>query len=130
MRKFIAIVFLLIYANVGLAMAINFHFCSGHLSQVSLVKIGFHSACCCKTKDMASDCCKDEVVLVKADNHQSQTSLALPESGFKILALPALIPQDENLCNLQNQGILLPLFSRLRSPHNADIFLAVRNLRI
>ena len=129
MRKFIAIVFLLIYANVGLAMAINFHFCSGHLSQVSLVKIGFHSACCCKTKDKASDCCKDEVVLVKADNHQSQASLALPESGFKILALPALIPQDEIRYNLKQEE-KLPSFTRLRSPHTADIFLAVRNLRI
>lgn len=129
MRKFIAIGFLLIYANVGLAMAINFHFCSGHLSQVSLVKIGFHSACCCKTKDMASDCCKDQVVLVKADNHQSQTSLALPESGFKILALPALIPQDEIRYNLKQEE-KLPSFTRLRSPHTADIFLAVRNLRI
>jgi len=129
MRKFIALVFVLIYANVGLAMAINFHFCSGHLSQVSLLKIDFHSSCCCKTKNMASDCCKDEVLLVKADNHQSQTTLALPESGFKILALPALIPQDETLFNLKRQE-KLPAFTRLRSPHITDIFLAVRNLRI
>jgi hypothetical protein len=130
MRKFIAIVFLLIYASVGFAMAINFHFCGNHLSQVSLVKINFHSACCCKTKNTANDCCKDGVVLVKSDNHQVQPSLALPEPGFKILAGPALIPQNENLYNLQNQGILFPLFSKLRSPRIADIFLAVRNLRI
>lgn len=78
---------------------------------------------------MASDCCKDQVVLVKADNHQSQTSLALPESGFKILALPALIPQDEIRYNLKQEE-KLPSFTRLRSPHTADIFLAVRNLRI
>ncbi len=129
MRKFIAIVFLLIYANVGLAMAINFHFCSGHLSQVSLIKTGSPSTCCCKTKDMASDCCKDEVLLVKADNHQSQTTLVLPESGFKILALAALIPQDETLYNLKCKE-KLPTFTRLRSPHITDIFLAVRNLRI
>ncbi len=129
MRKFIAIVFLLIYANVGLAMAINFHFCSGHLSQVSLIKIGFHSACCCKTKSMAGECCKDELVLVKADNHQAQTSLAFPESGFKILVLPALIPQDGTPYNLLHQE-KLPSFTRLRSLHIADIFLAVRNLRI
>lgn len=129
MRKFIAIVFLLVYANVGLAMAIDFHFCNGHLSQVSIVKIDFHSACCCKTKSMANNCCKDEVVVVKADKHQTQPLLVLTESGFKILALPALMPKDENLYNLQNQEIL-PSFTRLRSPYITDIFLAVRNLRI
>ena len=129
MRKFIAMVFLLIYANVGLAMAINFHFCSGHLSQVSLIKIGFHPVCCCNAKDIVSDCCKDEVAFVKADNHQTQTSLTLPESGLKILALPALITQEGTSFNLKPEG-KLPAFTRLRSPHNPDIFLAVRNLRI
>ena len=129
MRKFIAIVFLLIYANVGFAMAINFHFCSGHLSHVSLIKIGFHSVCCCKTKNITSDCCKDEVVFIKPDNHQTQTSLALPESGFKILAFPALITRDETPYNLKHEE-KLPAFTRLRSLDNADIFLAVRNLRI
>ena len=129
MRKFIAMVFLLIYANVGLAMAINFHFCSGHLSQVSLIKIGTHSVCCCNAKDIASDCCKDEVVFVKADNHQTQTSLALPVLGVKILALPALITQDGTSYNLKHEG-KLPGFTMLRSPHNTEILLAVRNLRI
>lgn len=129
MRKFIAIVFLLVYTNVGLAMAINFHFCSGHLSQVSLIKTDFHSGCCCKTKSMANDCCKDEVVLVKPDTHQSQTALALPESGFKILALPPVVHRGETLYNLQDLE-KRSSFTRLRSPRIEDIFLAVHNLRI
>jgi hypothetical protein len=130
MRKFSAIVFMLIYANIGLAMAINFHFCNGHLSQVSLIKIYTLSTCCCKSKSMANDCCKNEVVLVKPDNHQSQTSLAIPESGFKILTLPVLLQQNAGLYASQNESPVLPVFSRLRSPRIGNIFLAIRNLRI
>ena len=129
MRKFIAIVFLIIYANVGFAMAINFHFCSGHLSQLSLIKIGYHSVCCCKTKEIASDCCKDEVVLVKADKHQFQTSLTFSESESKIVVIPGVVSQDETLYNFKDRD-KLRAFNRLRSPYDNEIFLAVRNLRI
>lgn len=124
-----AIVLLLIYANVGLATAINIHFCNGHLAKVSLAKINFRSACCCETENMEKDCCKDEVVLVKSDNHQSQTSLVVPESGFKILSMLAVVLQDETSYYLQNYK-KLPSSLRLRNPHITDIFLAIHSLRI
>jgi hypothetical protein len=128
MRKFIAILLLLIYANVGFTAAINFHFCKGHLSKVSLVNVKFHSSCCCKTNNMADGCCKDKILLSKSDNHQSQIFSILPETGFKILLIPAFIPQSEPLYNFRNQQKLF--FTRLRSPQIADIFLVIRNLRI
>ncbi|WP_430324099.1 HYC_CC_PP family protein, partial [Salmonella enterica] len=81
--------FLLIYANVGLATAVNLHFCNGHISKVSLIKGGLHKICCCKTKSMTNSCCKDEVLLSKSDSHQVQTTTILPELNFKILTLPA-----------------------------------------
>lgn len=130
MRKFIAIVFLLVYANVGLAMVINFHFCSGHLSKISLAEINFHSSCCCKTKSMGSDCCKDETVLVKAENHQAQAVQEMPDSGFKILPLTTLIPLTNGLFNFDTEKMAYSLFFRKRSPLPNDIFLTTRNLRI
>ena len=129
MRKFIAIVFLLIYANVGLAMAIDFHFCNGQLSKISFAKVNHNSSCCCKTQNMPKGCCNDERIIVKADKHQSQTSLAFSESGFKIILSPQLVSQDEPLYTFRNREKLLS-FSRLRSPDDKEIFLTVRNLRI
>jgi hypothetical protein len=130
MRKFIAIFFLLVYANVGLATAIDFHFCGGHLSNISFAKINPHSSCCCKTKSMANDCCKDETALVKADNHQCQDIQQMPESGFKILAAPSLPALNESLYNPQIEQTIFSPLSRLRSSGATDIFLTIRNLRI
>lgn len=129
MRRFIAIILMLIYANVGFATAINFHFCKGHLSKVSLLNIKFHSSCCCKTNSMADDCCKDKILISKSDNHQSQISPSLPEAGFKILFIPTIIPQNEPQYNLQNLQKLF-FYTKLRSPQIDDIFIAVCNLRI
>jgi hypothetical protein len=129
MRKFIAIILMLVYANVGFATAINFHFCKGHLSKVSLVNVKFHSSCCCKTNSMADDCCKDKILISKSDNHQSQICSFLPEAGFKILFIPAIISQNEPQYNLQDLPKLF-FYTKLRSPLIDDIFIAVRNLRI
>lgn len=129
MRRIIAIILLLVYANVGFATAINFHFCKGHLSNVSLVSVKFHSSCCCKTNNMADGCCKDKILISKSDNHQSQISSLLPETGSKILFTPVIIIQDEFPYNPQNLQKLF-FYTKLRSPLIDDIFIAVCNLRI
>lgn len=129
MRRLIAIILLLIYANVGLATSINLHFCNGHLSKVSLVNVKHHSSCCCKTKSMTNDCCKDKILISKSDNHQSQISPFLPEAGFKILDVPAIIPHNELQNNLQSLYKKF-VYTKLRSTQSDDIFIAVCNLRI
>lgn len=129
MRRFIAILLLLIYVNVGFAAAINFHFCKGHLSKVSLLNVKFHSSCCCKTNSMADECCKDKILISKSDNHQSQTFPSLPEAGFKILFIPAIIAQNEPQYNLQNLQKLI-FYTKPRRRQIDDIFIAVCNLRI
>lgn len=128
MRRFIAILLLLIYVNVGFATAINFQFCKGHLSKVSLLNIKFHSSCCCKTNSVADDCCKDKILISKSDNHQSQISSILLEAGLKILSNPVTVLQNETPYNLNQPNLFF--YTKLRSPQIDNIFIAVRNLRI
>jgi len=78
---------------------------------------------------MTDGCCKDKILISKSDNHQSQISSILPEAGFKILIIPAIILQNELPYNQQDLQNLF-FYTKLRSPLIDDIFIAVCNLRI
>lgn len=72
MKKLLALVLILIYTSTALGgILVNFHYCKGHLAHVSLLNFGGKSRCGCNPEDMPKDCCKDELLLKKADNHKT-----------------------------------------------------------
>jgi hypothetical protein len=70
-KKFGAILLLLIYSSTALGATINFHFCKGHLSHISVLNIGGKAGCGCNPDAMPKGCCKDKLLVSKADNHNS-----------------------------------------------------------
>jgi len=71
-KKLLAIFLLIIYTSTALGgVMVNFHYCKGQLSHVSLLNFGAKVGCSCNPDSMPKDCCKDEMLFNKADNHQT-----------------------------------------------------------
>jgi hypothetical protein len=70
-KKIGAILLLLIYTSTALGATINFHFCNGHLSHVSVLNVGGKSGCGCNPDAMPKGCCEDKLISSKTDNHNS-----------------------------------------------------------
>lgn len=70
MKKLISIFLLTIYTSIAFGITINFHYCGDHLAKVSLLNIGGQVGCGCNPGDMPKDCCKDNLIVQKADNHR------------------------------------------------------------
>ena len=69
-KKLISIFLLTIYTSIAFGITINFHYCGDHLAKVSLLNIGGQVGCGCNPGDMPKDCCKDNLIVQKADNHR------------------------------------------------------------
>jgi len=69
-KKLVCIFLLIIYTSIAFGITINFHYCGDHLAKVSLLNIGGQAGCRCNPGDMPKDCCKDNLIVQKADNHR------------------------------------------------------------
>ena len=79
---------------------VNFHYCKGQLSHVSLLNFGAKAGCSCNPDAMPKGCCTDELLYKKTDNHKSvQESYTINTISFT----PDLSPVA-NLHNLVLQG--------------------------
>jgi len=81
MKKFAAIILLILFLISNSGMAFTAHYCCGELTSID-----FQSAkqepCYCGKKEMKSDCCKDKTTVLKSIKDLSQTNLFT----FKILS--------------------------------------------
>jgi hypothetical protein len=87
-KKFGAILLLLIYSSTALGATINFHFCKGHLSHISVLNIGGKAGCTCNPDAMPKGCCEDKRISSKADNHNSIQAVYTINKGSFIPELP------------------------------------------
>lgn len=108
MKKFGAIFFLIIYTSTALGETINFHYCSGHLTHISVLNIGGKTSCSCNPDAMPKGCCKDNLYS-KADKHYSNPASYTISS---ITFLPG-IPPAHNLFDLV-------LYNSFLNTHNFD----------
>ncbi len=100
MKKLIAIFFLIVYTGTAIGAVINYHYCNGHLANTSFLSFGGKSDCACNPAAMPKNCCKDELLYIKTDNHKTvQESFAINTISFT----PDL-PSVSDLHNLVLQG--------------------------
>ena len=78
-KKLISISLLTIYTSIAFGVAINFHYCGGHLAKVSLLNINGKAGCRCNPGAMPMDCCKDKLIIQKADNHRIVQQISIAE---------------------------------------------------
>lgn len=71
MKKIITILLLFIYSVSALGIAVNYHYCQGDLSNVTVLNFGGNGGCVCNPSDMPPDCCKDKMLYLKGDDHKS-----------------------------------------------------------
>lgn len=110
MKKGTAILLLLVYSVTALGMAFNFHYCKGHLTEVSFVHFGDHHGCGCDAQSQAGACCTDTFVYQKGDQHQV-LSVALAEFPTLVSVAVSL-----NSAPVQLQALRTPPVFR----HNTD----------
>lgn len=79
MKKFIAILLIISYAGNAAGLAINYHYCGGHLAKVSFLNFEALKGCACNPNDMPKDCCKDELKYQKSDNHKTIQAVQIAE---------------------------------------------------
>lgn len=95
-KKIWVILLLIIYTSAALGATINFHYCKGHLSHISVLNVGGKAGCACNPDAMPKGCCEDKLITSKADNHNStQVVCAINKISF----IPEL-PSFNNLPDL------------------------------
>lgn len=98
-KKLFAILLILIYTSTALGgFIVNFHYCKGHLSDVSLLNFA-KAGCACNPDSMPKDCCKDELFYKKTDNHRTV------QESYILNTIPAT-PDLPPLSDFQNQIVL------------------------
>jgi hypothetical protein len=85
MKKLLAIFFLIVYANIAFGVAINYHYCGGHLAKISILNFGSQEGCGCAPENMPKDCCKDRMNYAKADNHKSIQQATVSQKSFLLI---------------------------------------------
>ena len=84
MNRLIAIILLTIYTSTAFGVVINYHYCRGHLTNVSFLNFHKLEGCGCNPQNMEKGCCKDKIQYQKADNHRIKNVQAIPgPSAFK-----------------------------------------------
>ena len=79
MKKIAAIFLLTVYVSTAFGTAINYHYCKGDLTKISILNFGGHEGCNCNPMDMPKDCCKDKLKYEKADNHNIVQTIQISE---------------------------------------------------
>lgn len=71
MKKIIIIFLLLIYTGSAFGITVDYHYCSGHLTHVTVLNFGAKGGCKCNSSEMPKGCCKDKMLYMKGDEHKS-----------------------------------------------------------
>lgn len=69
-KKVAAIILLIVYTSTALGVGVSIHYCQGYRSHISFLSFGGKSPCACSSDAMPKDCCKDELLSNKVDNHK------------------------------------------------------------
>jgi len=91
MKKILAIFLFLIYVGSASGIAVNYHYCGSHLTDIFIINFGNHKSCICNPCQMPKGCCKDKLLFAKADNHKA--------SIFSFSVLPSTYIIDTSLKN-------------------------------
>lgn len=117
MKKIITIFLLLIYTASAFGIAVNYHYCGGHLSGIKVLNFGGDGSCKCNPADMPKDCCKDKMLYFKGDNHKSSAISFIALQG----SLAGDIPVTQTTLLLSKEfrsiSVLTFDFVRQKSPH-------------
>lgn len=89
MKQLIAILLLTIYAGSAAGVTVNYHYCCGHLANISILNFEENKGCACNPEDMPKDCCKDELKYQKGDDHRFIQTAQVSTFEFQQALAPA-----------------------------------------
>ena len=90
MQKLTSILLLISYFNTALAVGIDIHFCGGQIADIKIIGFG-HAHCNFPKGSMPKNCCKNEFLFCKSDNHKAPAVTAVIAPGTFIKA-PVRLP--------------------------------------
>lgn len=106
MKKAISILLLMVYLALSIGVSVSKHFCGGSLARISLFSAEKKQCACSLMKSSKeSDCCEDEISVVKLATDQNLVKLNT-FSFLKIMYLPTL-----SFFNLHLFLLKTPLFA-------------------
>lgn len=128
MKKIITILLLFIYSVSALGIAVNYHYCQGDLSNVTVLNFGGNGGCECNPSGMPPGCCKDKMLYLKGDDHKSSpVSITFLPGNFAIdlpvLHYTLLLPKEFCIISYLN-------FDFVRQKSTQSLFLLNNVFRI
>jgi len=91
MTRILTIFLLLIYSGSAFGIMVNYHYCGDHLTNRTIRNFGDRGSCKCNPAEMPSGCCKDKLICIKGDKHETtQFASALLPGNFIAIEAPAL----------------------------------------
>lgn len=129
MKKLLAIFLLIAYSVAASGVTVNYHYCGGQLSNVSLLNFSDKVVCSCNPSTMPKGYCQDKVVYHKTDSHKN----LLECYSFNKLAFSYHLPPatDHQNYNLKSTDVDLNYpNNRVRHSRPVAIFLAIQSILI
>ncbi|HPD52700.1 MAG TPA: hypothetical protein PLI08_02040 [Bacteroidia bacterium] len=91
MRKVLAVFFAILFLTLNSGVVFGAHWCKGEFSHLTVVgELAKH--CKCGKKSMDSNCCKDEIFQLKANEELSSVASHLFELSPVILFVASAVP--------------------------------------
>jgi len=128
LKRFVTILFLLLYINIAFGVGIDCHFCNGELVSTTLYGFG-EDSCKCTCGEMSLNCCKTVTAFYKTDSHQSE-SITLPINPsfyeYNIIYTPVLKLQQPTAVFIKQ----IEYYNFIRTSSSRDILTFIHILRI
>lgn len=112
MKRLLAILFLTIYISTAFGTAINFHYCGKRLANVSLLNFGASGGCACNPSNKPMDCCENDLLYQKADNHETVQPVLTPEIAPLFTAASLFIHFEVRVKKCTRSEIISDFFRR------------------
>ncbi len=91
-KKISQILFVITYFFLTTGFTITIHFCSGELSNISIVRTsGEEDPCGCEPNSCEDSCCKDQIQTIKlTDSHKSEAKFNQNSFEFSFILNPVV----------------------------------------
>ena len=107
MKKFLAGILALIYFTATSGAVFNVHYCMGHVASVKVDNFSFKAGTCGNNQSK-SDCCSDEIKVLKVDNSHKASIAAynISTPAPKLPSYASLIDQSQLISQLTDLPVV------------------------
>lgn len=107
MKKFVAIILLLLYSTANFGLSMRLDYCGERLSDIAFYSGEKQLSECCIMMGLDEDCCNSEQIFLQEDSDKIQKTTS--DENIQVVAIMQPIPGTEFITSLKKEARLFCL---------------------